>query len=218
MPKRWKEVCPPRQYKYVREVFCFSGNAKAERVTVTGKLRRVWVHGRYQFQRTGFRSFTLPWPSSGPEFIAAYYIALQCQAPVAPDSIDVGLAVKIAVRGDILFDSRPFQRLKPELQARFRHLLNDFCVRVGGPEYRRAVPTVNTARTLRIRPADDVANRYLRQLPELFRQAIAMPSSPYAYTPPARIPRHQLREGSRLLKLIRQSAPVGAPNRPKSKI
>lgn len=173
----------PRKYNYTRELFSFRKTGKAMLVTRTGHVRNVWVHGRYQFRRTGFRSFTLPYPSGGPEFVAAYYIALQCQQPVAPDAFDLALAVKIAIRGDILFDSAPFKRLKAELKGRYRHLLNDFCVRLGGAEYRRAIPVVNAARSLRIKPRARTVASYLQELPELFRQALNLPNHPYVYVP-----------------------------------
>jgi len=196
----------PRKYNYTRELFSFRKTGKAKLVTRTGHVRNVWVDGRYQFRRTGFRSFTLPYPSGGPEFVAAYYIALQCQQPVEPDAFDLTLAVKVAVRGDILFDSLPFKRLKPELQDRYMHLLDDFCTRLGGPGYRQAIPSVNAARSLRIRPSRSVSSAYLRELPELFRQALAMPNHHYAYVPlPQLRPRWVERDNNRWLKLLRSN-------------
>jgi hypothetical protein len=195
----------PRKYNYTRELFSFRKTGKAKLVTRTGHVRNVWVHGRYQFRRTGFRSFTLPYPSGGPEFVAAYYIALQCQQPVEPETFDLALAVKIAVRGDILFESMPFKRLKPELRDRYAHLLDDFCTRLGGPGYRQAIPTVNAARSLRIKPNPSVSAGYLRQLPELFQQALAMPNHPYVYSPaPRDRPRWMARDANRWRKELKR--------------
>jgi len=202
----------PRKYNYTRELFSFRKTGKAKLITRTGHVRNVWVHGRYQFRRTGFRSFTLPHPSGGPEFVAAYYIALQCQQPVEPNALDLALAVKIAVRGDILFDSMPFKRLKPELRGRYMHLLDDFCTRLGGPGYRQAIPSVNTARSLRIKPSRNVSAAYLRELPELFRQALAMPSRPYAYTPaPKGCPRWMTRDSNRWRRELERPPPKRRP-------
>lgn len=193
----------PKPLKYTREVFRERSRASTHHITRSGRITGVYAKPRYKFVRTRFESFALPHPAHGPAFMAAYYIALRCQEPVALNDPQPALAARIAVRAQVLFDSHEFKRMKVVTRRRYEHLLDDFCKRIGGIGYRENISAVNIARSLRIHPNLGRAERAMRQLPELLRLALALPRHRCPYVPPKRaLSRREMRERRRAVKQL----------------